>query len=421
MTEFNEFRRMHYFKGFFTTAEDWQGEQNYHREKLRLHNRGLHTPGVLQGVGGDLPDQQDLRVHSIGGLTLQVRPGAAIDGNGNEINLSQPRTLTIQPGSTSLPKTFYVVLSYGEHEDEPTQNTAVPEYSGNKRVVEEPVLGISEQQPDNLSSIELARIYLHPGAVAVSDAADPALPVGNEIDLRYVPVAGARCVVDQDAWLSVARKERLTQLMGRTRKDFAALAGRFPSPSVEDVRHGALSIEMMARIGYLRTEHLAGLLAALADCERDAGQEIGVAYPELVRMKAYQDYADAVDRLLGDIGVGDPETILTSQDVVAEAARELSEIVIQLPEAEAGPPLVVTTAGTEGLASLDASGSRAFGGRTISRYRWTLQSSAAAPLASAGSDLTLTTNSGEATVSLDGSGSRAAAGGRIVSYRWDKR
>jgi len=415
MTEFNEFRRMHYFKGFFTTAEDWQGEQNYHREKLRLHNRGLHTPGVLQGVGGDL------RVRSSGGLTLQVRPGAAIDGDGNEINLSQPRTLTIQPGSTTLPRVFYVVLSYGEHEDEPTQNTAIPEYSGNKRVVEEPVLGISELRPDNLSSIELARIDLQPGAVVVGDAADPASPVGNEIDLRYVPVAGSRCAPVEDAWLPVSLQERLIQLMGRTRKDFAALAGRFPVPSVEDVRHGALSIEMMARIGYLRQGQVAGLLAALADCEKDAGQEIGVAYPELVRMKAYQDYADAVDRLLGDIGVGDPDTILTSQDVVAEAARELSEIVIQIPEAEAGAPLVVVTAGAEGLASLDASGSRAFGGRTISRYRWNLQSSAAAPLASAGSDLTLTTNGDEATVSLDGSGSRAAAGGRIVSYRWDKR
>jgi hypothetical protein len=415
MTDFNQFRRMHYFKGFFTTAEDWQGEQEYHREKLRLHNRGLHTPGLLRGVAGDL------RVRSAGGLTLQVLPGAAIDGYGNEIYLAQPRKLTIQPGSTALPRLFYVLLSYGEDQAEPSRNTAVPEYSGNKRVVEEPLLRISDQQPDKLLEIELARIDLQPGAAAVSDAADPAAPVGNEIDLLHVPFAGSRCSADQADWLAVPLQQRLVQLMGRTRKDFAALAARFPSPSLEDVRHGALNVEMLARIGYLRKEHLAGLLAALADCERDAGQEIGVAYPELVRIKAYQDYADAVERLLGDIGAGAAETFLTSQDEVAEAARELSEIILQLPVAEAGAPRLVSTAEEEGRASLDASGSRAFGGRTISRYCWTLRSGGAPPLAHAGSNLTISTNGGEANVLLDGSASRAVGGERVVRYQWSRK
>jgi hypothetical protein len=329
--------------------------------------------------------------------------------------------LTIQPGAPTTARVFYLVLGYSEEQAEPTRNTALPQYSGYKRVVENPLLRISETRPDNLLEIELARIDLQPGAAAVRDAADPAAPSGNEIDLRYVPVAASRSAANQEAWLPVSLQQRLVQLMGRTRKDFAALAARFPTLSLEDVRHGALSVEMLARIGFMGEDHLPGLLASLADCERDAGQEIGAAYPELVRMKAYQDYADAVDRLLVDIGTGIGDTILTSQDLVAEAARELSEVIIQLPEAEAGPPLVVSTAGSEGVVNLDASGSRVFGGRTINRYHWSLQSSAASPLAHAGSNVTISTNGDEAAVLLDGSGSRAVGGARIVSYRWERR
>jgi hypothetical protein len=54
MAEFSEFKRMNYFTGFFTTAEDWRAEQTYHREKLKLHNRGMHTPGVMRGVADEL-------------------------------------------------------------------------------------------------------------------------------------------------------------------------------------------------------------------------------------------------------------------------------------------------------------------------------------------------------------------------------
>ena len=48
-----DLKRLNYFKGFFTTADDWRAEQRYHREKMMLHNRRLHSPGVLRGEAGD--------------------------------------------------------------------------------------------------------------------------------------------------------------------------------------------------------------------------------------------------------------------------------------------------------------------------------------------------------------------------------
>ena len=31
------FKRLNFFKGFFTTAEDWEQGQHYHVEKRKLH------------------------------------------------------------------------------------------------------------------------------------------------------------------------------------------------------------------------------------------------------------------------------------------------------------------------------------------------------------------------------------------------
>ena len=43
------FKRINFFKGFFTQAEDWQSAQEYHIEKRKIHNRFLHIPGIVYG------------------------------------------------------------------------------------------------------------------------------------------------------------------------------------------------------------------------------------------------------------------------------------------------------------------------------------------------------------------------------------
>ena len=48
------FKRINFFKGFLTTEHDWNDAERYHIDKRRLHNRMLHSPGIVYGYAGDL-------------------------------------------------------------------------------------------------------------------------------------------------------------------------------------------------------------------------------------------------------------------------------------------------------------------------------------------------------------------------------
>jgi len=365
MSDLDEFRRMNFFTGFFTTAEDWNQGQVYHLAKRRLHNRGLHTPGVLRGVG------DDLRVEAADGLDVRVLSGVALDGQGNEICLAQPRTLSLNPPDT-VSQLFYVTIEYGEQQVEYVENVETPQYSGHTRVAEIPILRITSARPDNQTSLELARIDLQSGVTEIAYPADPENPGGNEIDRRYVVWAGSVSVVEE--WLPAGDREELVLLMQDKRRDFAALEIRFPVPSAGDVRHAAVTVEMLARTDALRPEHLPDTLAALAAIEQDAGQELGQAYPAMVTMPQYQAYQIAVDGLLTALQEGQGiEALLNHQHQISDAARELSEVVLQPPSAVVANRedlSLIRTTQEETTVELDADGSEAYGEREIVEYHW---------------------------------------------------
>lgn len=155
------------------------------------------------------------------------------------------------------------------------------------------------------------------------------------------------------------------------RRDFAALANRYPIPSAHDVRHAALTVEILARMKALRLGQVPDVLAAIAAIEQDVGQEIGAAYPAVVVTPQFHAYQEAVNALLSSLHAGGGfDILLTRQGEVSEAARELSEVVVQPPIAKAGQDQSVTIPGDEATVKLDASNSQAFGGRTIVKYRW---------------------------------------------------
>jgi hypothetical protein len=68
--------RPHFFDGRLLTAEDLRREQEYHRDRSRLHNRFVHGWGVVSG----------LRV-SLDRGEVVVSPGVALDCAGNELVL----------------------------------------------------------------------------------------------------------------------------------------------------------------------------------------------------------------------------------------------------------------------------------------------------------------------------------------------
>ena len=413
MSDLTEFKRLNFFTGFFTTAKDWNEGQSYHLEKRKLHNRGLHSPGVIRGEG------DGLQVVPAGGLQVRVDPGAALDGLGNELYLGQPQTVTVIPASFTLPQTVYLAISYWEQPSDHVENVQAPQYSGDTRMAESPRLAFTASRPDNRSVLELARINLQAGVTEISNATDPDNPGPNQIDRRFVAWAGSVGVAEER--MPPEDLQRLLQLMSRTRRDFAALSGRFPVASETDVRQAAITVEMLARAGCLRLDQVPAVLASLASVEQDVGQELAETYAFLITISEFQAYQEDISNLAAALRDGEGvDTLFNRQDEVAAAARELAEVVLQPPVAEAGADRTLTASADEATVVLDAAGSRAFGGRQIESYRWTLvESELQPPIADAGADQTVVTPGDEAGVTLDARGSRALDGRTIVRYRWE--
>jgi hypothetical protein len=102
-------KRNNYFFGRLLTAEDFQAEQQYFREKHRLHNRLLHGFGVVTGLEVSI----DKRSKSKG--VIRVRPGMAIDCVGREIILSEHLEISVPAGADVK----YVCIRYAEKETDP--------------------------------------------------------------------------------------------------------------------------------------------------------------------------------------------------------------------------------------------------------------------------------------------------------------
>ncbi|HEV7744470.1 MAG TPA: hypothetical protein VGO56_05715 [Pyrinomonadaceae bacterium] len=105
MTE-SQFRRPHFFNGKLLTAADLDLEQQYHREKSKLHNRALHGFGIVSG----------LKV-SVDAGQIVIEPGLALDCEGNEILIAALQTVV--PPVASDCYASYVNLLYAEENTDP--------------------------------------------------------------------------------------------------------------------------------------------------------------------------------------------------------------------------------------------------------------------------------------------------------------
>src|SRR5688500_1315867 len=181
------YKRINFFKGFLTTEHDWNAAETYHIDKRKLHNRLMHTPGVVSGVGNDLRVVARAR----GDLSVEIQSGYAIDGQGHELWLPDAVIKNISPEEYRLPQTIYVVLRFYEEMTDFIAYKENLEYKGHRKVLEGAKVELSQTEPEIGREVELARVYLEKGATRIRDARDPADPRANEIDLRFVPKAGA--------------------------------------------------------------------------------------------------------------------------------------------------------------------------------------------------------------------------------------
>jgi hypothetical protein len=178
--------RINFFKGFFTTADDWQKAQEYHIEKSKFHNRYLHIPGVVS-------EGNSLKVTAASqGTAVIVTPGYAIDGEGRDLYLPELPPIPFIPSKYHPPSTVYVTIKYDEEPVSKRTDPSNPDYTGYAFIKERPFVDITTVEPDNYHTIELARIELSADVTRLKDARDANNPVANEIDLRYVKKAGCK-------------------------------------------------------------------------------------------------------------------------------------------------------------------------------------------------------------------------------------
>ena len=160
-TECATLTRPHFFAGQLLDAATLQAEQDYHREKLRRHNRMLHGFGIVSGLGVHVEATSDP-----GGGRVIVDPGYAIDRCGEEIAVCTGATLAFP----SVGNEAFVSLRFWEHPCPPDSPSASGEPDVT-RVEEACVIGFA--QAVSPPALALARLIRADGGWRVDPAFVP--------------------------------------------------------------------------------------------------------------------------------------------------------------------------------------------------------------------------------------------------------
>ena len=102
MAESQSLKRPRFFDGQLLTAASLELEQQYFREKSKLHNRTLHGFGIVSG----------LKV-SIAAGQIVVEPGLALDCEGNELVISPVQSIAPPPINDA--RIAYLTVRYLEN------------------------------------------------------------------------------------------------------------------------------------------------------------------------------------------------------------------------------------------------------------------------------------------------------------------
>ncbi|HEV2953576.1 MAG TPA: hypothetical protein VG015_05770 [Candidatus Dormibacteraeota bacterium] len=133
--------RLHYFDGQRLVARDLELEQKYFIRVRRMLNRGLYSPGVVDG----------LEVSKIDPRHVKVSAGLALDPGGREVILLSDVTLSVPGRLPSSPLGgYFLVIQYGE-ETEPGNRSDCREGVGTtppSKIKETPTLAWTETWPN---------------------------------------------------------------------------------------------------------------------------------------------------------------------------------------------------------------------------------------------------------------------------------
>jgi len=286
------FKRINFFKGFLTTEKDWNDAERYHIDKRRLHNRMLHSPGIVFGYGGDLR----VAARARGDLSVEVQPGYAIDGMGNDLMIFDAAIRNISLEEFRLPQTIYIVLRYYEELTDFIAYKENLEYKGHRRVLESCKVELSQTEPDIMREVELARVYLEKGVQRVRDARDPAAPAANEIDMRYVQRGGLA-----GSMLPGALRVRLEQLLNQVRRGALEYTRRGVI-AAHDVVQASNTALMLLYANLLDLRNVFDIFKLIIESEGELSLDVDVHHPTIAQKKEFSEYRRQVEILRGLLG-----------------------------------------------------------------------------------------------------------------------
>ena len=283
------FKRINFFKGFLTTEKDWNDAERYHIDKRRLHNRMLHSPGVVFGYAGDLRVSARAR----GDLSVEVQTGYAIDGLGNDLMIFDAAIRNINLEEFKLPQTIYIVLRYYEELTDFIAYKENLEYKGHRRVLESCKVELSQTEPDITREVELARIYLEKGVSRIRDARDPANPAPNEIDMRYVQRGGL-----SGSMLPGFLRVKLETLLNQVRRAGVEYTRRGVIAG-HDVVQACNTALMLLYANLVDLRNIFDIFRLVVDTEGELSLDVDVHHPTIAQKKEFSEYRRQVEILRG--------------------------------------------------------------------------------------------------------------------------
>lgn len=322
------FKRINFFKGFLTTEKDWNDAERYHIDKRRLHNRMLHSAGIVYGYAGDLK----VNARARGDLSVEVQPGYAIDGMGNDLMIFDATIRNINLEEFRLPQTVYIVLRYYEELTDFIAYKENLEYKGHRRVLESCRVELSQTEPDIMREVELARVYLEKGVQRVRDARDPADPKPNEIDLRYTAKGGLA-----GSQLPPHLRLRLEMMLMSLRRGAIEYTRRGVI-AAHDVVQACNTALMLLYANLLDLRNIFDIFKLIIDCEGEMALDVDAHHPNIAQKKEFSEYRRQVEILRGLLSEGKNNmdsymNLLAYQNKCAEIA--MSAVAGEKPQIEA--------------------------------------------------------------------------------------
>lgn len=330
------YKRINFFRGFMTTEQDWNDAERYHIEKRKLHNRLLHAPGIVPHHDGGLR----VSARGKGELAVEVASGYAIDGQGNDVVLTEAEIKAINPGDFKLPNTVYVVAKYIEEFTDFIAYKENLEFKGHRRITERCRIDVEVIEPDLNKEVELCRIYLEPGVRRITEPKDPENPKANEIDRRFVPVAG---FVGSN--LPPATLRDVKDLVDIGKLTYSYLFHDLRILTASDVLHALITLEMLLRARKLDRDALIDLFAVIFGLQWQMIQDIDANYPQFGSRKEFGAFKKNIEvvRGMGRDGMKDLDYLINCigyERKSCEALQDLFAHKIQAatPTADAGAP-----------------------------------------------------------------------------------